>query len=61
MEIGRSKFYSKDNKASIFNGLFYAYRGFFQVTCRWMDGWMDRWIDGWVGKWMGGGVDAWTV
>ena len=29
-EIGRSKFFSPLNPVSIFNGLFYAYRGFFQ-------------------------------
>jgi hypothetical protein len=31
MEIGRSKFYSQANASTIFNGLFHAYKGFFQV------------------------------
>lgn len=30
VEIGRAKFFSPENPATIFNGLFHAYRGFFQ-------------------------------
>ncbi len=31
VEIGRSKFYSTANVTTIFNGLFHAYKGFFQA------------------------------
>lgn len=38
MEIGRSKFYDQQSATMIFNGLFHAYKGFFQVRFVCVDG-----------------------